>query len=298
MAEQEWHPHLNAPTTLPPSLELPMHRDANGTAIRHYMKVGKGYLNFYKTAVKHILANRKTAKLIRALFPDDPLLENIPGDSLDHKTGKFADTKNSQDVPGKELSRANYQLLRRLSRDLKKVPVFIILLAVFGEWLPLFVVLLDPLLPQSALLSSQVLKWKRRIVKFIDPENINPLIEVKGNLEQAGIHDRAQLLAIARRLGLLGPISQHFRTATLLRRIRNHEAYLAIDDKLILRGLDQSQKQSDRMAAFTDAELQLALEERGLWMEDQSITARRVILAEWLDYSKASHQIQVSNRET
>lgn len=277
---------LNAPTTLPPPLDSPPPRLKHEYAIQHYIKVGKTYLRFYKTAAKQILSNRKTAKLVRARFPDHPFLKPFPGDAIDHKTGQLVVMHSSKE--GQGLSRAEFQLVRRLSHDMKKVPVFILLLAIFGEWLPLFVVFLDPLLPRSVLLPAQVLKRRRKAVKAVEKEGADLDLPPKSRLEGAGIHDRAQLLLVARRYGLLGPVSQFFQATSLLRRVRRHESYVALDDILLRNDLQAAGNGPPSLEGLCDVELDQALEDRGLWQENQTEQNRRAVLHKWLEHESDS----------
>lgn len=289
---------LNAPTTLPPVLVVPLRKEESFSAVRHYMTVGKSYLNFYKAAAKQIWSNRKTAKLIRARFPDHPLLNDIPGNALDHKTGQLIRNVESSAGAHVELSRAEFQLVRRLSQDMKKVPIFVLLLAVFGEWLPLFVVFLDPLLPRSVLLPAQVLKRRRKAAMSLDHQNTNSGNSIRHDLEGSGIHDRAQLVKIARRFGLLGPISQYYQVTTLLKGIRQHAKYLNVDDELIRKNTLHAPGGAGEAESLSDIELELALEERGLWQENQTTDDRRLLLRRWLNPNNKGHTCEDDDETT
>lgn len=272
---------VNAPTSLPPPLTLPAPRQNSEFRISYALKLGKSYLQFYKAAVKQILGNRKIAKSIRAQHKDSPLLRGIPGDAVDHTTGKLVEHNGS--VPKQVLSRAEYQLIRRHSRDIKKVPVFAILLAIFGEWLPLFVMVLDPLLPGTVLLPAQVLKRRRKAAKPVAQIGIHDLVRSKGDLEGAGIHNRAQLLQVAHRYGLLGPLSRFGTSNAILKKVRRHQAYLAIDDTLMKRDLLGDAKKEIQSDELIQEELDIAVEERGLWKEDLSSYEKLQALQKWLD---------------
>lgn len=269
---------VNAPSSLPPPLTLPAPRTNSEYRITYAYKLGKSYLQFYKAAAKQILNNRKVAKSIRARHKHSPLLRDIPGDAVNHKTGQIVEvTAGGPETP---LSRAEYQLIRRHARDIKKVPVFAVLLAIFGEWLPLFVMVLDPLLPGTVLLPAQVLKRRRKAAKITSERGLNDLVGSKGDLEGAGIHDRAQLLQIARRYGLLGPVSQFATSVSVLKKVRRHQAYLAIDDGLMKRDLPGN---SEKEVLSAD-ELDVAIEERGLWKEDLDYNEKSSALHTWLNH--------------
>ncbi|CCG83391.1 Putative uncharacterized protein [Taphrina deformans PYCC 5710] len=276
---------VNAPTTLPPPLVLPEARKPEEYRLKYAYKVGKSYLQFYKTGFKQILGNRKTAKLIRARHVDDPILRSIPGTNVDHKTGQLITAAHGHD----KLTRAEFQFIKRHAKDIKKVPVFAVLLAIFGEWLPLFVIFLDPLIPGTVLLPVQVSKRRRKANKATEGSVTITPHRIRGDLEGAGIHDRAQLVRVAKQFSLLGPISQFFTDSAILSRIRRHEQYLRTDDTLLRRDLTLpidtilEPEETDDNNTLTVNELELAIEERGLWTDEQSKEQRAKLLNAWLE---------------
>lgn len=294
---------LNAPTTLPPPLILPESRKAEEYRIKYYYRVGKSYLTFYKTGFKQVLNNRKTAKLIRAAHLDSPLVRAIPGSTIDHTTGQVLQPAASSSAESREsLSRAEYQFLRRHARDIKKVPIFAVLLAIFGEWLPLFVIFLDPLIPGTVLLPVQVARRRKKQGLSTQDTSEDKRIAritphgIKGDLEGAGIHDKQQLVRIAQRFGLIGFVSRYYPANRILARIQLHEQYLATDDSLLLQDLTSdpnlaetsTSKTSEKVGgeSLDDNELDLAVEERGMWLDSQSQGERRSLLHRWLHYRK------------
>lgn len=210
------------------------------------------------------------------------LLDGLAGDAIDHTTGKLISI-DSHRATEKSISRAEFQLLRRHTRDIKKVPVFALLLAIFGEWLPLFVVFLDPLIPGTVLLPVQVQKRRMKAAKAATSEQERRgLVEVvRNNLEGAGIHDRHQLVTNAKRFALLGPLSQFASSGSILRRLRRHEAYLRTDDRLLRQEL--AKRLAVNIHALDEVEAELAVEERGLWRHDQDHGQRLSLLTQWLD---------------
>ena len=281
---------MNASTTLPPPLKLPGPRGSNEYRFAYFYKVGKGYLQFYKACLKQILGNRKTAKLISAQYPALPILQGLQ-DAVEHRTGQLVNIPIPNDSHTR-LSRAEFQLLRRHQKDIKKVPIFALLLAIFGEWLPLFVVFLDPLLPGTVLLPSQILKRRNKAEQAA--MNQPPRIEISlssTELEGPGIHERAQLVQIGRTFSLLGPISKFGSTEAVLRKIRAHQKYLNVDDQLLLQEFgtgSEIDSRSLRVSELDELELDMALEERGLWRSEQSQEQKIRLIQEWLSRAQNS----------
>jgi hypothetical protein len=56
------------------------------------------------------------------------------------------------------LTRAEWQIVKRNRSDLLRLPVFGLLVLVFGEWLPLFVIWLTPVVPEACRIPKQVHK--------------------------------------------------------------------------------------------------------------------------------------------
>jgi hypothetical protein len=54
------------------------------------------------------------------------------------------------------ITRAEWQIIRRSRRDIMRLPAFAVLVLVFGEWLPLFVLFLTPLVPEACRIPAQV----------------------------------------------------------------------------------------------------------------------------------------------
>ena len=264
---------LNVRSTFPPVLESLPARTRADNILKYYYKVGRVYLKFYKTGFKQILDNRKLAKQIRAMHPRHPMLQAYSGNAIDRMTGQIVQPTMTA-VPGTtSLSRADFQLIRRHASDIAKMPAMGLLLAIFGEWLPLFVVFLDPLIPGTMLLPKQITKRRSKLAKLNKslPEDS---LRISINLEGPGIHDRPQLKMIAKRFGVVGFITQNLPSSIILRRIRRHQEYLSRDDAF-LRDALSSEK-------FDVLELDAALEERGIWEEDQTYEEKLEKLTKWL----------------
>lgn len=103
------------------------------------MACGKAFWRFYKTGIKNIWANRKLVKTVSARL-------------------KKPQNSRAHDLLQMGATRAEYHLLKRSRAELLRVPVFALLLAIFGEWLPLLVIFLTPLIPYNCRIPRQIEK--------------------------------------------------------------------------------------------------------------------------------------------
>jgi len=130
---------VNPPaSTRPPPLNLPS-RDPAASRITHYFHLGKAYVNFYKSGLKAVLANRK---LLR-----ERLQTVDPGD---RPRILFKTT-----VP-RSFSRADWVLTWRVRHDVARLPIFGLVLLICGEFTPLVVLLVDGLVPFTCRLPQQI----------------------------------------------------------------------------------------------------------------------------------------------
>lgn len=124
--------NLNPPPfTHAPELDIPT-RKADQSFISYIWKAGRSYLTFYKSGVSNV---RQTSKLAR---------------SLREKAAKQG--KEQSDV----LTRAEWQIVQRSRKDMLRLPAFGLIFLVFGEWTPLLVMYITPLIPEPCRIPSQV----------------------------------------------------------------------------------------------------------------------------------------------
>ena len=129
---------LNPPSfTYAPALSVPERKDGQNYA-SYLFSCGKAYLTFYKTGISHTRQTLKYAKELRKQLTDQ-------GRGM------------SKDIAGLGiLSRAEWQVLRRSKRDLLRLPVMGFLILALGEWLPLVVIYLTPVIPEACRIPTQV----------------------------------------------------------------------------------------------------------------------------------------------
>ena len=133
-------PRLNPPATArAPPLDLPQRGDK--PFFKYAWSVGKAYLAFYKAGGKGIIANYKLARGLSELNAN-PLF-------CSKKTIYVAAYQD-------RLSRAELQLLLRTRADIKVLPLFGIMFAICGEFTPLLVPFLTPIVPPTLRIPSQV----------------------------------------------------------------------------------------------------------------------------------------------
>lgn len=242
-------PRVNGPlSTLPPPLETPT-REPNQALPKYLFRLGKSYINFYKTGLKAIYQNRKAVKALRQKAPglDASSLESIRKHGVD---------------------RHDIQLLRRYAFDLKRVPMFALVVAIFGEFTPLFVLAVTGVVPYTCRIPKQINgdreKLERR--RKISFRNLTSPLPAGVNEQNGKVVDglgRMQLIHISWSLGLsssawdwLGGQFPGLPTEILRSKVRSRVQYLEIDDALI--------RESEGVDGMTFDEAKVAAVERGI----------------------------------
>jgi hypothetical protein len=259
---------VNGPsTTLPAPLTLPT-RLPTQPFLLYAFAVGKAYLAFYKTGVKNIYTN------FRASLPLQRMLDNKFSGSL------------SEAISGKALTRSDFQLLHRNWHDIKRLPVFALVVLCCGEFTPLVVITISSIVPWTCRIPTQIesdLKKleERRAISFGNLTAEPP--KEKG----AGALERMHLLHISWSLGLRSTAWDWLGYAGLadwmLRsKVGRRVLYLEMDDALIQEcgGVGEMEGQEVRMACI----------ERGVDVLGKSEEQLRMYLEAWL---KAATKVPV-----
>ncbi|KAK4553411.1 hypothetical protein LTR86_009468 [Recurvomyces mirabilis] len=252
---------VNPPrSTLPPPLELPERKDIPNF-FYYWFKIGSTYGSFYKEGVKAVWYNNKASRALR---------ERIRNDGGGDDAATVA-------IQGR-MSRSEWQLLARNTHDIGKLPLFGVLVLLFGEWLPLLVPFMPGVVPGTCRIPKQVRGMRekaeeRRRVTFrmgnFEPEQAQiKYAEVKTwpMTETAYIDGLLQAMREDQLHHLSSSLTLHSRLwdrvqlyplrFLMTRSLAKHLQYLAIDDRLLLH--------SGRTSTLTTAELERACEERGL----------------------------------
>lgn len=125
--------NLNPPHfTYAPNLAVPA-RKADQNIASYLWKAGRAYLTFYKTGISHVRQTSKLAKTLREKAAKSP----------------------NRDIT-EALTRAEWQVVLRSKKDVMRLPAFGALVLLLGEWLPLVVLYLTPVIPEACRIPQQV----------------------------------------------------------------------------------------------------------------------------------------------
>jgi hypothetical protein len=256
---------------------------------------------------------------VRATAKQAKRLRNIQKAAAASKSQSDASSASNKDgavaagIEGIVLTRAEWQLVRRSRADLIKLPFFGIFLIAFGEWTPLLILFLTPIVPQPCRIPVQVGKELEKLEKrrseriqalaLKAPVLINadrrpgtaqtkasPLsleltaASVADKVEQVKNMSKWELLNVGARLDAYSGVWEYFMTPPVwwLRfAVRRKLEYLVTDDALIIR--DGGYKQ------LGHEELRRACIERGIFVQDKGDRTLRDELAAW--FQKAPTKI-------
>lgn len=110
--------------------------------MKYLWRCGRGYLTFYKQGISNVRATLKIARNLRA---------------------KASSQEKSKDKWHTVLTRAEWQIVKRSGNDRIRLPAFAALLLAFGEWLPLLVVYLTPVVPEPCRIPAQIQRTLKKI---------------------------------------------------------------------------------------------------------------------------------------
>jgi hypothetical protein len=246
---------LNPPsTTRPPALNLPV-KSADTSTIGHLYATGKAFLQFYKTGLRQIWTNQK---LVRSLPPASPAEP-----------------------------RATTILRLRSAHDVRRLPVFGLLLLICGEFTPFVVLLLPQVVPFTCRIPKQVRKLRagaeersaaaRQEGKWRRESGLGTSNGGRG--EEAPLVEGVELPIVARILGVVGQGWDRIGWvpgALAKRRVEGRWDFLVRDD-------DALRRDTDAVGKLEDQEVQLACLDRGILTVDREVTALRAVLSRWLE---------------
>lgn len=199
------------------------------------------------------------------------------------------------------LSRADYLLLQRSAHDMRRVPLFALILLVLGEYTPLVLYFATGLVPLTCRVPAQVLAARRKMEER-RARSFREVGSVGSGWAEAGAKAGgggggtgggdaplealrpAQILHISRSLGLHASLwpelslggGAHVPPLALLRhRLRRRAEHLDLDDYLIER--------DGGVAELEMEEVRMALVERGLDVLGRSDVQLRAALRRWLE---------------
>jgi hypothetical protein len=248
-ANRKRNERVNPPlSTLPALLQLP-ERDPTKSLPGHLFRTGKAYLTFYKTGLKHIWTNYQAASAYRQSQPSQ-----------------------------RDLTRASFQLLRRSRHDLLRIPPFLLIFALCGEFTPLVVLTVPNLVPGTCWIPKQVEGKRRELERRRSISFRNLTTEMPPVHATTDQLQRTQLLHLGSTLGVTsGTWFERLGwppAAILKGRVRDRLEYLGEDDGLIIKdgGVD----------AMDIEEVRMALAERGVDVLGRSDADLRKLLKGWI----------------
>ena len=264
---------INPPSsTHSPPLKLPS-RAPTLPAYKHYYSTGKAYLSFYKTGLKAIWTN---FKLIRAL-PNKVSSKNA--------AEILAATQNGT------LSRANFQLILRTSRDLWNLPTFGLIFLICGEFTPLVIVFMTGLVPRIIWIPKQVQSAREKVEKRRREAQRQGDFEMSARdiiLQdqipiQSSSEQKMTLKYIAQSLNLYSPVLDRYFPFLLLPalvrgRVNKRLEDLRVDDFAIAR--------DGGVQSMSAEEVILACEERGMDVLEKEEDVLREQLSGWVERRK------------
>ena len=248
--------------------------------LKYLYRCGRSYITFYKQGVRNVRTTLKLAKTLR-------------------EKARRAGVQKEGEMD-KVLTRAEWQVVLRSRADKIRLPAFGALLLVFGEWLPLLVIYLTPVVPEPCRIPAQVERSRRkgeqrrtererrlaidaarlvakdRVAGSTNPVNIRPQAVNMEILEKADLYT---LLNLDIRFGIQPKIWDWlFMTppkAMLKYGLKNRISYLQKDDSAI--------KRDGGFQALNALEVERASAERGIRVLGRKEAELRKELAAWFE---------------
>lgn len=253
------------PSARPPPLDLPT-RAPDDPIYKYYFSLGRAYLTFYKTALKAIYTNYRTSRTLRSRLPSGVSPAAAAQAGL--------------------LTRADYQLLSRSSADIRKLPLFGLVLAVCGEFTPLVVLALSGFVPRTAWIPRQVQAAEKKRVARLEagfqagtlPDIEAPLSEKLQAIKTVADLSPKQILHLSRIWALHSSLWETLWEAPPMwlarRRVERWAAYLDADDATLRR---------DGGVKLLEApEVVIACEQRGVDVLGRTEDGMRKALRGWM----------------
>ncbi|KAB5518716.1 hypothetical protein GE09DRAFT_510373 [Coniochaeta sp. 2T2.1] len=249
------------PTTRPPPLNLPTKTRTTST-FSHLFATGKAFLTFYKTGLRQIWTN---TKLIRSLpTPSSP-------------------SSNSTEPRSLLLLRA------RNAHDLRRLPLFAVLLLICGEFTPFVVLLLPQIVPFTCRIPAQVRKLRsqaeerraaaRQEGRWRRESGMGAVDYTSRGEKTAQLVEEVETPIVARILGLVGQGWDRIGwvpSGLARRRVEGQWDFLVKDDEMIRRD-------KDGVRGLVDEEVELACLDRGIDTVGREVGELRRVLDRWLE---------------
>lgn len=201
-------------------------------------------LSFYKTGLKNVYHNFIATRPIQ--------------DRID-KAGSITAL-----VGAHQISRSEFQLVMRSRHDTRRIPVFVVVFLVFGEFSPLVLPFVSSIVPWNCRIPSQ-LQGDREKQELRRKDAFAKLVGANGRDAGKTVEglDKEELLHVSNVLGLHSPkwpAALSLPPTVWLRfKVRRQMEYLELDDTLLERG-------GGPEALDAGEELKMAVVERGMYV--------------------------------
>ncbi|KAJ5114628.1 hypothetical protein NUU61_000387 [Penicillium alfredii] len=309
---------INPPkSTLPADLDLPPPSSTTATSsdkLKRYVALGRAYLAFYKTGLKNVFGNYRASIPLRKELGLPAFLPISPPRRASAPTSPSSSSLSAGTSAPIGLSRAQFQLVRRSARDVRRMIPFTVILIVCGEFTPLIVPIVGAAItPATCRIPSQVAKERATAATRKSAALTAHATAVDGSLTPApaGSDDELRLLAtrlanpgwaataesaaVQRACAVFGLVKHHNQRAGSLlvapvyrSRLVRHLEYLALDDGMI--------RAEGGVSALDAVEVRIAVEERG--GVDVAAGARDSARAEELDRLWLERWLTIRENET
>lgn len=249
-------------TTRPPPLTLP-ERKPDASTFSYLLATGKAYLAFYKTGLRYLFAN---TKLVRAMD---------------------ANSDTTDAVKAGHATRSDLLLRRRWGHDMRRLPLFGLLLLICGEFTPFVVLVFPHVVPYPCRIPKQVEQLRRKVeVRRQDAFKAYEETAAAAVLEAPAQDPRAKAatdVLISRSLGLVAPFWDRIGLLSAApglahRAVERRLAFLIEDDTLL--------RQAGGVPALEPEEVLLAGADRGLDVLGQDEGRLREELVRWLQLTR------------
>lgn len=265
------------PSTHPADLLIPDPVSADATTtdkLKRYVALGRAYLSFYKTGLKNVYHNYRTSLPLRRELGAIPVYLPISPP----KAGAKAEETFRTALHRTQLTRSNFQLIRRAAFDVRRMVPFSLMLVICGEFTPLIVLAVgSAVVPMTCRVPAQLAKDRAKHVSRKRAALVAHSVQETGSVGQV-VQGDAELALLATRYAspqwvercsgeevlracaVFGLVGTHVRPMALVgliyrKRLQRFVEYLAIDDGLVCR--------AGGVGAMRAVEVRRAVEERG-----------------------------------
>ncbi|KAK4242921.1 hypothetical protein C8A03DRAFT_28922 [Achaetomium macrosporum] len=246
------------PTTRPPPLNLASRPPEAAQSFlsqanfSYLLARGKAYLSFYKTGLKHIYTNT------RLLYSKKLKSKSKPNDGRGEGEGKGGELRPPP--PG---TRAHLHLKLRWAHDVRRLPLFALVLLVCEEFTPLVVLALPRAVPLPCRIPRQVERLEKEDWRWRE----------EGRREVANKGEgEVPVTAVAKILGF--PVRWWTPGSVVRSRVERRLRFLEEDDELLVR--------AGGAGALVPEEVRLACADRGIEVLGRGAEELRAALGRWL----------------